>query len=118
MVHSLTGRMSEVFTKSFPIAEHLLKHSSCRVMLPAGTIYREQSIILSPFENDGIEHFHDAKRRDTLGAHEHVLGVEMLDAVILERAQDDALFAIDGAGRQHDAAGGMFQQKIGRASWR
>ena len=58
MVHYLSGRKLEVFTNSFPIAEHLLKHSSCRVMLPAGTIYREQSLILSPFENDGIGHFY------------------------------------------------------------
>lgn len=35
---------------SFPIAAHLPKHSGSTVMLSGGTIYREQIIILSPFE--------------------------------------------------------------------
>ena len=35
---------------SFPIAAHLPKHSGSTVMLSGGTIYREQNIILSPFE--------------------------------------------------------------------
>ena len=52
MVHFLTDRRMQVFTNSFPIAEHLLKHSKNTVMLPGGTIYREQNIILSPFDND------------------------------------------------------------------
>jgi len=48
MVHFLTGRRMPIFTNSFPIAEHLLKHSKNTVMLSGGTIYREQNIILSP----------------------------------------------------------------------
>ena len=28
-----------------------------RVSLPGGTVYREQNIVLSPYENDSIEHF-------------------------------------------------------------
>src|SRR6185503_15827580 len=58
MVHYLTGRRLQVLTNSFPISEHLLKHSRCTVIVPAGTIYREQSIILSPVENDGTVHFY------------------------------------------------------------
>jgi DeoR family ulaG and ulaABCDEF operon transcriptional repressor len=27
------------------------------VIIPGGTIYREQNVVLSPYENDGIEHF-------------------------------------------------------------
>ncbi len=57
MVHPLTAKRLQVFTNSFPIAEHLLKHSKNTVLLPAGAIYREQNIILSPFNDDGSSHF-------------------------------------------------------------
>lgn len=57
MVHPLTTKRLQVFTNSFPIAEHLLKHSKNTVLLPAGVIYREQNIILSPFSEDGSRHF-------------------------------------------------------------
>ena len=58
MVHPLTAKRLQVFTNSFPIAEHLLKHSRNTVLLPAGAIYREQNIILSPFDDDGSRHFY------------------------------------------------------------
>lgn len=58
MVHPLTAKRLQVFTNSFPIAEHLLKHSKNTVLLPAGAIYREQNIILSPFDEDGSKHFY------------------------------------------------------------
>ncbi|MEO0401110.1 MAG: DeoR/GlpR family DNA-binding transcription regulator [Pseudomonadota bacterium] len=57
MVHPLASRRMQVFTNSFPIAEHLLKHSKNTVMLSGGTIYREQNIILSPFDNDVTRNF-------------------------------------------------------------
>ncbi len=58
MVHPLTTKRLQVFTNSFPIAEHLLKHTKNTVLLPAGAIYREQNIILSPFDEDGSRHFY------------------------------------------------------------
>lgn len=61
MVHPLTTKRLQVFTNSFPIAEHLLKQSKNTVLLPAGAIYREQNIILSPFDADGSGHFHAAR---------------------------------------------------------
>ncbi len=61
MVHPLASRRLQVFTNSFPIAEHLLKHSKNTIMLSGGTIYREQNIILSPFDNDVTRNFY-AKR--------------------------------------------------------
>src|SRR3954469_2170176 len=66
MVHFLTGRRMPIFTNSFPIAEHLLKHSKNTVMLSGGTIYREQNIILSPFDNDVTRNFY--ARRMFMGA--------------------------------------------------
>ncbi|MBA4490301.1 DeoR/GlpR family DNA-binding transcription regulator [Paracoccus sp. S1E-3] len=58
MVHPLAAKRLQVFTNSFPIAEHLLKQSKNTVLLPAGAIYREQNIILSPFDADGSGHFY------------------------------------------------------------
>src|SRR6476619_2658570 len=66
MVHFLTNRRMPIFTNSFPIAEHLLKHSKNTVMLSGGTIYREQNIILSPFDNDVTRNFY--ARRMFMGA--------------------------------------------------
>lgn len=61
MVHHLASSRLQVFTNSFPIAEHLLHNSMNTVMLSGGVIYREQNIILSPFDNDVTRNFY-AKR--------------------------------------------------------
>lgn len=57
MVHLLASLRCQIFTNSFPIAAHLLQHSKNTVMLPGGTVYREQNIILSPLKQDGTQHF-------------------------------------------------------------
>jgi DeoR family ulaG and ulaABCDEF operon transcriptional repressor len=46
MVYPLAGRRLQILTNSFPIAEHLLKLSKNTILLPGGTIYREQNIVL------------------------------------------------------------------------
>lgn len=66
MVHFLHAKRLPVFTNSFPIAEYLLKHSKNTVTLPGGTIYREQNIVLSPFDNDVSRNFY--ARRMFMGA--------------------------------------------------
>jgi len=86
MVHYLTGRRLQVFTNSFAIAEHLVKHSKNQVMLPGGSIYRDQSIILSPFENDVTRNFY--ARRMFMGAQGvGALGVMEQDALIIQAEQ-------------------------------
>lgn len=83
MVHPLANRRCLVFTNSFPIAEHLLKQSKNTVMLAGGTIYREQNIVLSPFENDVTRNF--AARRMFLGAQGvSKLGVMEQDPLIIQ----------------------------------
>jgi DeoR family transcriptional regulator, ulaG and ulaABCDEF operon transcriptional repressor len=71
-VHYLTGRRLSVFTNSFGIAEHLLHNSRNSVVIPGGTVYREQNVILSPFGGVVASHFY-AKRMfigcQGLGAH-------------------------------------------------
>jgi len=66
MVHPLASRRMQVFTNSFPIAEHLLKNTRNTVILSGGIIYREQNIVLSPFDNDVTRNFY--ARRMFMGA--------------------------------------------------
>lgn len=86
MVHPLAGRRVQVMTNSFPIAEHLLKHSRNTVIVPGGAIYREQNIILSPFENDVAANFY--ARRMFMGAHGvGPLGVMEADPLLIQAEQ-------------------------------
>jgi DeoR family transcriptional regulator, ulaG and ulaABCDEF operon transcriptional repressor len=86
MVHPLATKRLNVFTNSFPIAEHLLKHSKNSVMLPGGTIYREQNIILSPFDNDVTRNFY--AQRMFMGAHSiGPLGIMESDPLLIQAEQ-------------------------------
>lgn len=86
MVHYLSARRMQVFTNSFAIAEHLIKHSKNQVMLPGGSVYRDQSIILSPFDNDVTRNFY--ARRMFMGAQGvGTLGVMEQDALIIQAEQ-------------------------------
>ena len=57
LVEFLQDSDLDILTNSFPIAAKLFATSRNRITLPGGTIFREQNIVLSPFENDGIESF-------------------------------------------------------------
>jgi DeoR family ulaG and ulaABCDEF operon transcriptional repressor len=46
-----------VLTNSYPLAEILIHDSQCRVALPGGEVYRDQKLIVSPFEEDAIQHY-------------------------------------------------------------
>jgi DeoR family ulaG and ulaABCDEF operon transcriptional repressor len=86
MVHLLTNKRMQIFTNSFPIAEHLLQHSKNQLTLPGGTIYREQNIILSPFENDVTNSF--CASRMFMGAHSvGRLGLMESDPLVIQSEQ-------------------------------
>lgn len=86
MVHPLASRRLQVFTNSFPIAEHLLKNTTNTVMLSGGIIYREQNIILSPFENDVTRNFY--ARRMFMGAQGvGAMGVMEQDPLLIQAEQ-------------------------------
>lgn len=61
MAQCLRGHRMQVLTNSFPIAQELVAHSANRVVLPGGELYREAGIILSPFDEDAIQHFAASK---------------------------------------------------------
>lgn len=86
MVHPLATRRLQVFTNSFPIAEHLLKNTRNTVMVPGGVLYREQNIILSPFENDVTRNFY--ARRMFMGAQGiGALGLMEQDPLLIQAEQ-------------------------------
>ena len=57
MAEFLRERRMQILTNSIPIAQELLATSHNRIVLPGGEIYREQGIILSPFDEDSTQHF-------------------------------------------------------------
>lgn len=86
MVHFMSARRLQVMTNSFAIAEHLVKHSKCTVSVPGGAIYRDQSLILSPFDNDAIRNFY--ARRMFIGAQGvNALGIMEADALVIQSEQ-------------------------------
>jgi DeoR family ulaG and ulaABCDEF operon transcriptional repressor len=44
----------QVLTNSFALAACLAGRGNCRVVLPGGDIYREQSLVVSPYESDTV----------------------------------------------------------------
>jgi DeoR family ulaG and ulaABCDEF operon transcriptional repressor len=52
----------QVLTNSFALAAYLVANGNCRVVLPGGDVYCEQSLIVSPYERDTvIDHFFAAR---------------------------------------------------------
>jgi len=57
MCPHLEGLELQVVTNSLHIVSALLPQTKTRVYLPAGALFREQNIVLSPFEDDGTSHY-------------------------------------------------------------
>lgn len=86
MVHFLAQKRLQVLTNSFPIAEHLVKHTRNTVMLPGGAVYRELGVILSPFDNDVTRNFF--ARRMFMGAQGIArLGIMERDPLLIQAEQ-------------------------------
>ena len=76
----------QILTNSFPIAEHLLRNSKNTITLPGGAIYREQNIILSPFENDVTRNFY-ARRMFMSAQGVSPIGVMEGDPLLIQAEQ-------------------------------
>ncbi len=61
MAEFLRERRMQILTNSVPISHELIATSNNRIVLPGGEVYREQGIILSPFDEDAIQHFTASK---------------------------------------------------------
>ena len=61
MCSHLAGLELQVLTGSLHIIGELLPQPGTRLAAPGGQIFREQNIILSPFEDDGLARYHAAR---------------------------------------------------------
>jgi len=61
MCPHLAGLELQVLTNSLHIIGELIPQPGTRLAAPGGQIFREQNIILSPFEDDGLARYHAAK---------------------------------------------------------
>ncbi len=61
MVEFLCDHKLQILTNALHTAVDLLKNSNNRVILPGGEVFREQNVIVSPFENDTIQQYSASK---------------------------------------------------------
>lgn len=61
MAEFLAETRLKILTNSFLMAERLLTSSENEIILPGGQVYREQNVILSPFDNDITQHHYAGK---------------------------------------------------------
>lgn len=61
MCEFLVDKRLKILTNSFLMAERLLTSSENEIILPGGKVYREQNVILSPFDNDITQHHYAGK---------------------------------------------------------
>jgi DeoR family ulaG and ulaABCDEF operon transcriptional repressor len=117
MAEFLRERRMQVLTNSFPIAEELIKGSNSRIVLPGGEVYREQGIILSPFDEDAIQHFTATKMFmscysvSALGVIEGDPLIARAEAKLLSRAEK-LIVLVDSS--KFEARGSMAVCKLSR----
>lgn len=61
MAEFLADKQLKILTNSFLMAERLLSSSDNEIIVPGGKVYREQNVILSPFDNDITQHHYASK---------------------------------------------------------
>lgn len=61
MCAHLAGLELQVLSNSLHIIDALLPQTGTRVAIPAGVVFREQNIVLSPFEDDGMSRYRASK---------------------------------------------------------
>ncbi|KGF80910.1 DeoR faimly transcriptional regulator [Massilia sp. JS1662] len=83
MAEFLVDKQLKILTNSFLMAERLLVSSQNEIIVPGGKIYREQNVILSPFDNDITQHHYASKMfMSVYGL--SVLGLMEADPVLIQ----------------------------------
>ena len=57
MAEFLRDTRLKILTNSYPLAEFLIRETQNRVALPGGEVYRDQKLIVAPFDDDAIQHY-------------------------------------------------------------
>lgn len=119
MAEFLTRSRLKILTNSFLMAERLLVTSSNEIILPGGTIYREQNVILSPFENDITQHHYAGKMfMSVFGL--SLLGLMEADPVLIQAEKrlisqaEELIVLVDGS--KFTKRAGMILCGLGRVS--
>jgi DeoR family ulaG and ulaABCDEF operon transcriptional repressor len=102
MCPHLEGLELQVLSNSLHIINALLAQPSTRIAIPAGTVFREQNIVLSPFDGDGMDSYRASRMfmgAAAVGRH----GVMQADLILsqaerrlLERA-DELVLMVDSS---------------------
>ncbi len=54
---ALPDKHFQILTTSLPILQYLLERPEVQILMPGGEVFREQSVILSPYEEGILSHF-------------------------------------------------------------
>lgn len=57
MSEFLRNAQLNILTNSYPLAEFLIHETQNRIALPGGEVYRDQKLIVAPFDDDAIQHY-------------------------------------------------------------
>ena len=99
----------QVLTNSLHIVSALLPQPRTRISVPAGTVFREQNIVLCPYEDDGAAHYRASKMflgAASVGRH----GPMQVDVILLQAERrlmdraDELVLLVDS--RKFDAPAG------------
>lgn len=83
MCRHLEALELQVLSNSLHIIDALLPQHGTRIAIPAGAIFREQNIVLSPFDDDGMGRYHASRMfmgAASVGRH----GVMQTDVMLAE----------------------------------
>lgn len=92
----------QVLTNSLHIVSALLAQPNTRISVPAGSVFREQNIVLSPFEDDGTTRYRASKMflgAASIGRH----GLMQTDVILVQAEQrllnraDQAIVLVDSS---------------------
>lgn len=104
----LKSKNLHVLTNSLPIVEALLQQD-VQLTVPGGSIFREQNIILSPFDDDGLKRFH-ATRYFLSAAAISAKGLMQADTILIQAERklmaraDSLIVMIDSSKFRESAA--------------
>jgi len=83
MAEFLVAKQLTILTNSFLMAQRLLLTSDHDIILPGGKVYREQNVILSPFDNDITQHHYAGKM--FMGVHGlSMIGLMEVDPLLIQ----------------------------------
>jgi DeoR family ulaG and ulaABCDEF operon transcriptional repressor len=86
MAEFLAEKNMRILTNSFPMAQRLLATSENEIVLSGGKIYREQNVILAPFDND-VTQSHYASKMFTSVYGLSLLGLMEADPLLIQAEQ-------------------------------